>query len=143
MKPPAGKGAKQRHETNLIEYLANPENQFPTRTDMAKKVLGISREAMYQHFNPRELSAIEKQALEIRRTKYAPQIAKVDAALLNRALSGDVQAAKLAYQRFEGWSEKQLLEHKNSEGDFLQALLECFPPKITQVIMEKIGLDSD
>jgi len=74
-------------------------------------VLGIKRTTLYHHFTPAELSEIEKEGLDARRTKYASLIAHVDQGLLKRAKEGDPQAAKLIYQRFEDWTEKQINKH--------------------------------
>lgn len=103
--------SKERHASNLLEYLSNPENEFLSRREYAKKVLGYKRpHSIYGTFSPDELYDIEQQALDKRRKKYASQLAKIDGALFQRALDGDPQAIKLCYQRFEGWSEKKLLD---------------------------------
>jgi hypothetical protein len=100
--------SKERHASNLLEYLSNPDNEFLSRREYAKQVLGYKRShSIYGTFTPDELYDIEQQALENRRKKYASQLARVDKALMDRALDGDPQAIKLCYQRFEGWSEKQ------------------------------------
>lgn len=101
--------AKQKHKRKILEYLANPDNEIPCREELAS-VCGIKRVTLYFHFTPDELSELETEGLEMRRKKYAPRLSKVDIALLERAASGDPQAAKLAYQRFEGWQEKAGLE---------------------------------
>lgn len=62
------------------------------------------------HFTSQELSDIEAEALEARRACYAAAMARVDDGLLKRAARGDAKAAKLCYQRFEGWSERMTLE---------------------------------
>jgi len=104
--------AKERHKVKLLEFLGNPENEFYNRYNMAKKVLNFSKSVtLYRSFSPAELSEIEREALKIRRTKYSAEIAKVDKAILRRAQSGDVQAAKLCFQKFEGWSERRKVEH--------------------------------
>jgi len=67
---------------------------------------------IYRYFTPEELTEIEVQALAIRRRKYSLMLAKVDDGVLKRGAEGDPQAAKLAYQRFEGWepSEKKKID---------------------------------
>lgn len=108
---------KDRHRAKLIEYCGNPENDFPNRSAMSTMVLGFKDiGSMYRHFSPDELCEIEREALDIRRTKYNPEIAKVDKALFKKAASGDTPAAKLIYQRFECWSEKQIREHTGKDG---------------------------
>lgn len=102
---------KEKHRAKLLEYLSDPNNDFPTREIMSKQILGFKHRQQINHaFTPDELHEIEQEALQIRRRKYASIIAKVDNALMERAQQGDPQAIKLVYQRFEGWSEKQLLD---------------------------------
>ena len=106
---------KEQYTAKLLEYCGNPENEFPSRTEMAVSVLGYANTSpFYKMFTPDDLCLIEREALEIRRTKYNPEIAKVDRALFKKAAEGDTQAAKLIYQRFEGWSERQIQEHVGS-----------------------------
>jgi hypothetical protein len=100
--------SKEKHRTKLLEYMSNPDNDFPTREVMSLQVLGFKqRQQINKVFSVEELHEIEQEALENRRKKYASQLARVDKALMDRALDGDPQAIKLCYQRFEGWSEKQ------------------------------------
>lgn len=111
--------AKERHRYKLLEYLGNPENPFCNRNSMAS-VLGIRRVTLYSHFTPTELAEIEQEALEMRRKKYAPRLSRADNALLERAEMGDVAAIKLAYQRFDAWSESQKHEVTGKDGEPLQ-----------------------
>lgn len=106
---------RERHRRKLLEYLAYPDNPFPNRTEMAS-ICGIKKNTLYLHFTPDDLCELEAEALELRRKKYSVKLAAVDQAVLNRAAEGDPQAAKLAYQRFEGWSEKQQYEHSGPDG---------------------------
>jgi hypothetical protein len=101
--------AKLRHKQKLLEYLGNPESDFPNREGLAV-ICRIRKQTLYHHFSPDELSEIESEALAIRRSKYAAQLIKVDQSVLKKAAEGDMAAAKLAYQRFEGWSEKKTNE---------------------------------
>jgi hypothetical protein len=104
--------AKEKHERKIIEYLANPNNKWLNRDKLASKVCGIRKQTLYSHFTPEELQEIEVKSLELRRSQYSFKLSKVDQAVLKQAEKGDTAAAKLAYQRFEGWSEKK--EHKVS-----------------------------
>lgn len=105
--------AKERAKVKLLEYLGNPENEFLSRINLSTDILGY-KTGQYIHrlFTAEEIDEIEREALEIRRKKYASQLARVDSALLRQAKAGDTPAVKLAYQRFEGWVEK-----KRFEGD--------------------------
>lgn len=95
---------KDGHRLKLIEYCGNPQNPFPNRDVMSVDVLGFKHKStIYKRFTPAELTEIEKEALEIRRTKYAADLARVDSGQLKKAAEGDAAAAKLVYQRFEKW----------------------------------------
>ena len=120
--------AKEKYRQILIEHMANPDNQFLTRGKMAE-VCKIKRTTLYMHFTPKDLTLIEREALDLRRTKYAKEMAGVDISLIKRAQKGDVQAAKLAYQRFENWSEKQKHEIGGEGGGPVQI-------NITRIIID-------
>lgn len=105
--------AKEKHKTRMLAYLANPDNEMPNREQMAS-IIGIKKTTLYLHFTPDELSEIETEGLNQRRKKYAPRLTKVDNAILDKAAEGDPNAAKLVYQRFEGWSEKKQHEVSGS-----------------------------
>lgn len=105
--------ARERARTKLIEYLANPANKPLRRIDYAIKILGYRHNTrLYSVFTPFEVSQIEREALELRRQQYAVELAKVDKGILKAAAEGDAHAAKLCYQRFEGWepSEKRRID---------------------------------
>lgn len=101
--------AVERYRGKLIEFLSDIENELSARCKYPE-ILGISRTTLYKHFPPAELSKIENEALEIRRTRCARHLMAVDAALFERAKTGDPAACKLVYMRFEGWSEKRCHE---------------------------------
>ena len=69
----------------ILEYIGNPENDIPTRDALAVTALRVTRKTLYKHFTPDELSALEKEGPELRRTKYAPGLSKADTALLREA----------------------------------------------------------
>lgn len=97
---------KAEYTEIMLEYLSNPENEVPTRVVLATEVFEMATsQQMYSTFTPEELTTIEAEALKMRRTKYAPELSKVDRAMLKQAADGDPRAAKLCYQRFEGWKE--------------------------------------
>jgi hypothetical protein len=98
------------HRVKLIEYMGDPDNEFPTRSKMPE-ICGIKKQTMYHHFTPDELCVVEAEGLELRRSRYLRQASEIDAGLMARAKEGDPAAAKLFYQRLEKWSEKTQLEH--------------------------------
>jgi hypothetical protein len=126
--------AKEKHRETILEYLSDPNNGFPTRKFLSEELLGFcSKCVIYKHFTVQELNQIEVDGLEMRRQRYASQLAKVDDGLLKKAAEGDSQAAKLAFQRYEGWTEKQKSE-VTFNGPMLQQILNVFPAEIQQQI---------
>lgn len=68
--------------------------------------------------------------MDIRRRKYSSHLAEVDLALLKAAKEGNPAAAKLVYQRFEGWSEKTRVESNETKPlVVIRDRLTCFPPE--------------
>ena len=124
--------SKETHRLTLIEYLSNPDNEFHNRTHLSTVVLGFTQgSVIYQVFTPNELTEIEDEALTARRKRYTAKLAKIDDAVLRRAASrlGTAADAKLAFQRYEQWSEKSIQEHK-LDGPMLQAIFNYFPPEV-------------
>ena len=131
---------KDRIREIILEYIGDPSNDFPTRSYIAVSVVGFKHHAtLYNHFTPQELCEIETQGLARRREKYAPELSKVDMGLLQKAADGDAQAAKLCYQRFEGWTEKALLDVGVTLSDVLSAFPAEIQTKIKEAISKKIG----
>lgn len=117
------KKAQLLAKEKLLKYLGDPANEFITRQRLSTEVLGYkSSNQLNCLFTSAQIKDIEKEALDMRRARYAPHISDVDMALINSAKSGDTQAAKLVYQRFEGWSEKQIKEIEGNLGVTLDTL---------------------
>jgi len=108
---------KEQHRATLLMYLENPENEWLTRQNLSTQVLGFKQEnQIYKVFNVDEIYEIELKAIDLRRKKYTRLLSAVDIGLLKKAAEGDPQAAKLAYQKFENWSEKTKHELSGSGG---------------------------
>ena len=108
---PGFENKKERHEIELKAYLGDPSNEWLPRKRLSTDVLGFKQDnQIHKVFTPDELNEIEWAALELRRQKYSKLVSLVDMALLKKAAEGDVQAAKLVYQRFENWSERHRVE---------------------------------
>lgn len=107
--------ARVRHRVNLVGHLSDPANDWPRRKEFPR-ILGISKKVLYKHFTPDDLTDIENEGLELRRKRMAWAFGRVDKALIDKAVSGDVQAIKLMYQRFENWSEKTGVEVTGKDG---------------------------
>ena len=123
---------RARHKATLIEYLSNPDNKPVNRKKLSIEVLGFADgTVLYQVFTPDEIRDIECEALDLRRKCYAARLMAVDDGLLKRAASAEGTAAdaKLAFQRYEGWSEKNTLK---IDGPVLQQILNVFPPEVAE-----------
>ena len=108
--------AKDIARVKLLDYLGNPDNEWLSYDRLSREVLGYSgRGRIHQLFSADERTAIEAEALDIRRKKYCALLAPADKGLLKRASEGDPAAVKLAYQRFENWSEKIRQENSGSQ----------------------------
>jgi len=95
---------KAAMKLKILAYLADPGRDWPTRDEIAKVVLGYTHNTgLYRHFDPGELAEIEAEGLRLRRTRYTGEMARIDQAVIRQACTGETQAARLAYQRLEGW----------------------------------------
>jgi len=114
--------AKQRHKIKLLEYLSNPENDFPSRTFLSINVLNFKNASQINRvFTPDELQEIEEEALAERRKRCARQSIKVDRNVIQQAQTGDnPKFCELYYKRFEGWVEKKKHEHTGEDGKPIQ-----------------------
>lgn len=95
----------------LIYALADPDKDYPCREDYASQILGVSVPRLYQLFSGYELDKIEAEALEARRKRYSRHLSHVDRGMLAAGAEGNANAAKLCYQRFEGWLERSQQDH--------------------------------
>jgi len=110
---------KERAKQKILEFLADPENSFPTRSELSTAVCGYSTsQTIYRLFTPAELGQIEQEAIEIRRTRCVRRLSKIDEALLTEAEQGNIAAMRLAYARFENWSESTLKDKAANTSTF-------------------------
>jgi hypothetical protein len=94
--------ARERHRRKLLDYLGNPENDFPARQAYAKEILGIAVGTMYRHFSPDDMQDIENEAYSIRKQRSSKQRSILLKTLFDEARSGNVQAIKEFFDRTEG-----------------------------------------
>ncbi len=87
------------HKKNLVLYLADPEEGFVKRSKYPE-ILGITRDTLYYHFSPLDLTDIEKEAFEIRKAALTHQIASVYDKLLISAEGYDRELKHVS--AFEG-----------------------------------------
>lgn len=119
---------KIENRGKLLEYLGNPANQMIDRQDLSTKVLGYPHgSAIYKYFTADELYEIYDEALALRRSRYAAQLSDVDLGVLASAKKGDAAAAKLVYQRLEGWREAAIRENQGA----------------TKIVITRKGLEED
>jgi len=99
--------------------LPKPLKKPQTQGEIAEKY-GIAQSTLSRWKRDNALWEEVKKLREYRLREKAPN---VDQAFYQRLLKGiaTAQDYKLFYQRFEGWSEKQILEHE--VGDSLSELL--------------------
>ena len=93
--------AKEKHKINLLKYLADWANDFPTRTEMAG-ILGLKKHTLWKHFSPAEFQEIENEGLELRKKGSSKQRALVYTAMLKEAVNGNVSAQREFLDRTEG-----------------------------------------
>ena len=108
------KRKKQIAYNKIFEFLSNPENTPPKKRIYYAKIIGpVDVRAFKKMFSVEEIIELENLALEQRRKRYALKLARIDDALVKKAVKGDVPGIKLAYQKFEGWGEKTISEVNN------------------------------
>jgi len=113
MRQAGRESAKDVARMKLVDYLSDPNNKRLSREKLATDILGYAHGcAIYKLFTAVELNEIEFEALETKRKRYAGHLSKIDDGLIRRAEKGDVNAVKLAYQRFENWSPPKELRLK-------------------------------
>lgn len=121
------KTAKDRHRTTLLDYMSDPDNEILRVGLLSTRVLGFTYvSTIYKHFTPDEIKTIIDEAFVERRKRYAPELSKIDKNLLAICQESTAGAAeiKLAYQRFEGWTEKKELDVK---GDLKIIVVDSVP----------------
>jgi len=94
--------AKERHERRIIDYLANWENPFCTRTDLAEKVCHINKETLYNHFKKVELDRIIAEGLNLRKDRSSQPRGQVYDSILKNALDGNPVSQREFLDRTEG-----------------------------------------
>jgi len=110
---------KERAKQKILEFLADPENSFPTRSELSTAICGYSTsQTIYRLFTPAELGQIEQEAIEIRRTRCVRRLSRIDEALLREAEQGNIAAMRLAYAPFENWSESTLKDKAANTSTF-------------------------
>ena len=111
--------AAERNRAKLIEFLSDPDNDFPTRSEMALVVLDYKDiSSLYKCFTKEEITQIEQDGLKERRKRYTKDLAKIDKAMITNAKMGDSTSAKLIYERIEGAVDQGVNVHHS--GNILE-----------------------
>lgn len=106
---------KETYRVNMLTYLGNPNNPWPTRQFMAIKVLNLTENYLYQRFTAAELDEIFNEGFDLRRKNMKNEFSvEADAALKKQVRAGDTAAIKLYYQRHEGWGETSNINNRHS-----------------------------
>ncbi len=80
-------GVKNRNRVKLLDFLGNPENDWPTREKYSTQVLGYQKSNQIYHFwTPTEITEIELEAIEIRKKRTAGQRARTLQSLYRKAI---------------------------------------------------------
>jgi len=105
--------SKEKHRKSLLDFLGDPENDFPSRIGYAD-ITGISMQTLYHHFSPDELSDIENEAVEIRKRNSSKARSEIMQALTQRA---------------KGYSHKSVKLFKTSDDEIIsEDIIKHYPP---------------
>ena len=127
---------KEIRRQQILDYLGDPSKDFPDRSFIALSVCGYKEvSSLYKIFTKDELGEIEREGLDLRRKKYAPELSKADKGLLKRASEGDPQAVKLCYQKFENWKESS----KVDVGVSIKDVLGAFPDDVQEALKKELA----
>ena len=111
--------AFDRHRNTIIEFIADPDNDFPSRSEIALVILNYKDvSSLYRIFTKEELTQIEADGLAARRKRYTKKLARIDDAMIKEAEGGNHAAAKLIYERIEGAVEQGVNVHHS--GNILE-----------------------
>lgn len=136
--------AQELYKDVIFRYMSDIDNEFPKRNYLATEVLGLKTANMlYRIFTPDDLLEIEQECFRLRRLRYSRELALVDMAMFKAAQTGDVSAAKLVYERFEGAVAKTLNLNHSGEIALKALLTEIGSTSATQLIEDAIEVTCD
>lgn len=75
----------EAYRINLIKHLSDPEKEFPRRKDYPD-ILGIVRKTLYRNFTPEELTKIEIESVDLRKSRCSRQRSNILNGLYKRAI---------------------------------------------------------
>lgn len=111
---------RPEHEMEALEEEWKKRMYREEFSEMSKgaqaKDLGVGIGTIYKWHEGQTKAWWDNRASSMR-SMYAQHMPEIDSAVLKKAKTGDINAAELAYKRFEGWSPKQTNENINRNGD--------------------------
>ena len=146
--------AGTRNYTKLLEYLSDPENDWPHRYLYSEKILGYRKDnAIYKNLPPLIISEIEDLALENRKKRSARQRGMILEALFKKAIGFKVMETRLfktsddkilvkdIERHFppDSMAAKEFLDRTEGKVRDIQAVEHSFEGLGDQEIDEKIG----
>lgn len=91
--------AQSTNFEDYVQYLLDVEGEKRTQAEVAAQ-FGVHLRTLYTWKKKVDWEWIKEK----RRARYAPKILEVDDAMFRAAVKGDVAAAKVLYERFDGWT---------------------------------------
>jgi len=129
--------AAERNRALIIDYISDPDNPFPSRSEMALVICNYKEIAsLYKTLTKEQLTEIEAEGLAARRRRYTKKLSLIDEAMIKEAEDGNHAAAKLIYERIEGAVEQGVNVHHS--GNILEDGIQ-----VSFVKAEKKGKESN
>ena len=111
--------AAERNRALIIDYISDPDNPFPSRSEMALVICNYKEIAsLYKTLTKEQLTEIEAEGLAARRRRYTSLLSDIDKSMISEAKSGNCAAAKLIYERIEGAVDQGVNVHHS--GNILE-----------------------
>jgi len=80
----------------IVRYIGNPENKFPTRSAMAKEICETSLGNFYKHFTIDEMLDMENEGFELRKRSSLRHITQVYNAMEEAAIGYEHDAVHIS-----------------------------------------------
>lgn len=97
---------------SYVDGMISGEFDDKTRTEIAAR-FGVDRKTIWNWDQKIDWERVKSE----RRRLYSAEILGVDQAMLKSAKRGDVQAAKVVYERFDGWIPTSAVKNIQDKTD--------------------------
>ncbi len=94
-----------------VDAMISGEFDSKTQGEIAQ-LLGVDPRTIWEWKKKADWPMIQAE----RRKLYSHQILKIDTAMIKAAEAGDVPAAKIVYERFDGWVPASLVINKDASN---------------------------